>query len=193
MDKLLIETKFNYDRKSPNAKHAAKRAQWVRNFIHEHTLAWGTDGIRLLPYALFESMKAALEDLPDDCEFDLEHYYIPYPAQEPEFAEELDRREFIAFADLKGRVRMSLELFINKVAADYSKSRFHKSSLECLPEDAVIYRAFNNIFNNEHLAGVIAGLEGLGRFEIADLRRNGTTRAKAALEAEALLTVLSNA
>jgi hypothetical protein len=51
----------------------------------------------------------------------------------------------------------------------------------------------NSLLKDEQLDNVINGLEGLGRFEIQELRTNGSTRAKAVAEAQLFVNVLSNA
>jgi hypothetical protein len=197
MDKILIETKFNYDRKGANGSHTHRRAQMVRNYIHNYTLGWGTEGLRLLPYRFFETVKHCLDTLPEDNEFVLEHHYLPYPEQREGFTEELARREAIALDDLKKRIRASLELLITKLAANYDKgrhsSKLHKSVIDNLVNEAPIYRAMNSLFKDAQLDNVIEGLEGLGRFEVEELRKNGTTRAKAVAEAQLFVNVLSNA
>jgi hypothetical protein len=197
MDKILIETKFNYNRKGVNGGNAHRRAQMVRSYVQDYTLGWGTEGVRLLPYRFFETVKKCLDTLPEDNELTLEHYYLPYPEQKEGFTEELARREAIALGDLKKRIRASLELLITKLAADYDKgrnsSKLHKSVIDNLVNEAPIYRAMNSLFKDEQLDNVINGLEGLGRFEIQELRTNGSTRAKAVAEAQLFINVLSNA
>lgn len=197
MDKILIEAKFNYDRKGVHGNQTHRRAQLVRNYIHNYTLAWGTEGIRLLPYRFFETVKHCLDTLPEDNEFILEHYYLPYPEQGERFTEELARREAIALYDLKKRIRASLELLITKLAADYDKgrhsSKLHKSVLDNMVNEAPIYRTMNSLFTDVQLNNVIEGVEGLGRFDIHELRTNGSTRARAVSEAQLLVNVLSNA
>lgn len=197
MDKILMETKFNYDRRGIHGNQTHRRAQMVRNYIHNYTLGWGTEGLRLLPYRFFGTVKHCLDTLPEDSEFVLEHYYLPYPEQVEGFTEELARREAIAMRDLKKRIRASLELFITKLAADYDKgrhsSKLHKSVLDNMVNEAPIYRTMNRLFTDVQLNNIIEGVEGLGRFEVDELRKNGTTRAKAVAEAQLFVNVLSNA
>ena len=195
MDKILIETKFNYNRKGVNGGHAHRRAQMVRSYVQDYTLGWGTEGVRLLPYRFFETVKKCLDTLPEDNELTLEHYYLPYPEQKEGFTEEIARREAIAVGDLKKRIRASLELFITKLAADYGKgrhsSKLHKSVIDNMVNEAPIYRTMNSLFADVQLNNIIEGVEGLGRFEIHELRKDGSARARAVAEAQMLVNVLS--
>jgi hypothetical protein len=59
--------------------------------------------------------------------------------------------------------------------------------------EAPIYRTMNSLFTDVQLNNIIEGVEGLGRFEIHELRKDGSARARAVAEAQLLVNVLSNA
>lgn len=207
---ILVETKVQYDRKLPDAKEANAKSAMFRNYVYNHTMMWGSDGLRVLPTSLWsefaQTVDRFIENLSRLCKVSV--YYLPYPSNtsdvvQPDlFAEttaELRRRRNIMYTDVCHRLGLVLDdlndrLKIEVVGEQTKFARLYENSLLGLPQEIRLFRAFNKAaFQSDALTEILDMLDTFSDLDIDALRKNREVRQEAWQKSIDLLNLLSKA
>lgn len=209
MTTLLVETKISYDRSHPNARDVNAMAGLTRTFIHRHTLAWGTDGVRALPVVMWDFFDKEVQSFKRDIHAkggDLQVYYIPYPHIEENYNQklfnaqslELKRRCDLMESDLLTRVGVMLSDLRDRVKPDFTDGaaklrRFHKETISGLGYEVELYSQLNNMLKNNVLKNILADAAKLAKYDVKAIRKWATIRQEVYQKTVELVNLLSNA
>lgn len=210
MKTLLVETKISYDRSHPNARDVNAMAGLTRTFIHRHTLAWGTDGVRALPVVMWDFFDKEVQSFKRDIHAkggDLQVYYIPYPHIEESSGNqkifnaqslELKRRCDLMESDLLTRVGLMLSNLRDRVKPDFTDGaaklrRFHEETISGLDYEVELYSQLNSVLKNNALENILVNASKLAKYDVKAIRKEAAIRQEVYQKTVELVNLLSNA
>ncbi len=214
---MLVELSVSYNRsfKHPRMKELVAIASEARAHFYKHTLAWGTDGVQVMPVCLFKDFYPVMENtstrfrqLAMDMGMILGGiyvHYMPYPNSQafydndirPHFIRDEQRRMFNARCDLTYKIDAVLEKLHDKLKVVHTGGvvkvrKFHDTIFSTVLDDCTLFNLLNELDPDPIIQKVIDQLRDVATSHTPkEVRKDATLRAKLLAQVENIQELMS--
>ena len=214
---MLVELSVSYNRsfKHPRMKELVAIASEARAYFYKHSLAWGTDGVQVMPVSLFPKCQFVIVDTATRFrELAMEMgmimagiyvRYMPYPNSQafydndirPHFIRDEQWRLFNARCDLTYKIDDVLEKLHDKLKVVHTGGvvkvrKFHDTIFTTVQEDCTLFNLLNELDPDGIIQEVIESLNELATsYTPKEVRKDAALRAKLLNQVEAIQELMS--
>lgn len=216
---IQVELAVSYSRrfKHPQMKALVAIASEARAYFYRHTLAWGTDGVQILPVPLFKDFKQAMDEV--SARFrkqavemgmilgTMRVRYMPYPNSQAfydpvvrvEFTRDEESRLFNAHCDLAYKLGAVLDKLHDKLKVVHTGGvvkvrKFHDTIFSSVLDDCNLFNLLNGIDNDNLMQEVIDHLREVATSHTPkEVRQDAALRAALLKRVETIQDLLSKA
>jgi hypothetical protein len=214
---MLVELSVAYNRRLKHArmKELIAIASEARAYFYKHSLAWGTDGVQVMPVCLFPKCQFVMVDTATRFrELAMEMgmimagiyvRYMPYPNSQafydndirPHFIRDEEYRLFRARCDLTYKIDDVLEKLHDKLKVVHTGGvvkvrKFHDTIFTTVQEDCTLFNLLNELDPDGIIQEVIESLNELATsYTPKEVRKDAALRAKLLNQVEAIQELMS--